>query len=89
MSKTLPDRRSFEPRRLRLIASRGQFIDEREPPLRIGDIVALNSGGPLSLVVDVPNCKTVTISWLTAPYAYAACEGTFPIECVHRIRLVG
>ena len=70
-----------------LVALGEQFHDEREPPLRIGDVVRLNSGGPLSLIVDLPGGKTVTASW--RDNSGLAVEADFPIACMHRARFVG
>jgi len=71
-------RAPFDPKRLSLVAHAGEFHDSREPPLRIGDRVQLNSGGPVSLVVDL-DVETVTVSWNEA-------ESIFPRPCVHRVR---
>ena len=73
-----PRRASFDPKRLSRIARAEEFQDSREPPLRIGDRVQLNSGGPVSLVVDL-DAETVTLSWIGA-------EAVFPRACVHRVR---
>lgn len=73
-----PKNASFESRKLSLMASAADFQDSREPPLRIGDRVQLNSGGPSSLVVDL-DADTVTIGWSGA-------EAVFPRPCVHRVR---
>lgn len=58
-------RRKFHVNDLRLIKSAESFSDPREPALRIGDRVQLNSGGPTSLVVDL-DAETVTLSWQEA-----------------------
>jgi len=79
--------RGFEARRLKLFAGREQFHDEREPPLRIGDVVRLNSDGPLSLIVELPDSKTVTVSW--REHSGLAIEADFPLACIHRDRFVG
>jgi len=63
---------------LSLIKSVDKFHDLREPDLRIGDRVRLNSGGPISLVVDL-DAETVTVAWNGA-------EAIFPRPCVHRVR---
>lgn len=63
---------------LSLVKSVDNFHDYREPALRIGDRVRLNSGGPISLVVDL-DVETVTASWNEA-------EAVFPRSCVHRVR---
>ena len=71
-------RKSFDPKRLSLVARAEQFSDSREPPIYIGNRVQLNSGGPVSLVVDVDN-DTVTLAWNEG-------EAVFPRPCVHRVR---
>jgi hypothetical protein len=71
-------RSPFDPKHLSLVARASDFQDSREPPLRIGDRVQLNSGGPVSLVVDL-DAETVTLSWNEA-------EAVFPPSCVHRAR---
>src|SRR6476620_4328956 len=45
-------RESLGGRNFTLLASASGFKDEREPPLRLGDIVQLNSGSPRMMVVD-------------------------------------
>jgi hypothetical protein len=71
----------FDPDRLMLIARREQF---QNGPLRFGDIVRLNSGGPPSLIVDLPNDDHLTISWRDQESG-AIGEATFPRECLHRV----
>jgi hypothetical protein len=73
-----PRRSSFDPKCLSLIARADEFQDSREPPLRIGDRVQLNSGAPVSLVVDL-DTETVTVAWNEG-------EAAFPRSCVHRVR---
>jgi uncharacterized protein YodC (DUF2158 family) len=72
---------------LRLVASSDEYQDDREPPLRLGDVVQLNSGGPLSLVVDIRDCNTVTIAW--RDNKDLAEEAELPRLCVHRARFDG
>jgi uncharacterized protein YodC (DUF2158 family) len=69
-----------------LIASGEQFQDDREPPLHIGDVVQLNSGGPRLLIVDSPDDKTLTISWRDSEGSIL--EDTLPRGCVHRIDIM-
>ena len=71
-------RNRFAPKHLHLITRSDEFHDSREPPLYIGNRVQLNSGGPISLVVDV-NTETVTIAWNRG-------EAVLPRPCVHRVR---
>ena len=73
-----PRRASFDPKRLSRIARAEEFQDSREPPLRIGDRVQLNSGGLTTLVVDF-DADNVTVAWNEA-------EAVFPRPCVHRAR---
>ncbi len=72
------EREPIDPKRLSLVARAEDFQDGREPPLRIGDRIQLNSGGPVSLVVDL-DIETVTVAWNGA-------EAVFPRPCVHRVR---
>jgi hypothetical protein len=58
------------------------FADCREPPLRIGNFVRLNSGGPIMMVVDHDGL-TVVVSWMDG--RGSVCEHRFPIVCVHRV----
>jgi uncharacterized protein YodC (DUF2158 family) len=71
-------RAPIDPKRLSLVARAEEFQDSREPPLRIGDRVQLNSGGPSTLVVDL-DAETVTVAWQGG-------EAIFPRSCVHRVR---
>jgi len=76
-------RREIDPDRLRLVASSEQFQDNREPPLRLGDVVQLNSGGPRCLVVDTDEDNIVTIAWQDS--SGIPQEHKLPRACVHRI----
>ena len=78
-------RRGFKASRLKLIAPREQFQDDREPPLRLGDVVRLNSGGPACLVVDLPYPKAAILSWDDKNGENHECA--LPCDCVHRVRL--
>lgn len=80
-------RRGFPAEWIERILPSEQFRDDREPPLRLGDVVQLNSGGPQSLIVDLVDCNTVVISWIDRQGH--PCEAIFPSACVHRVRLVG
>jgi hypothetical protein len=78
-------RRAIGSDRLELIAGSEEFRHRREPPLRLGDVVQLNSGGPNCLVVGHDLGNIVTISWRDSsgkPQEY-----TLPVACVHRIEL--
>ena len=70
---------------VRLVAKAEEFQNDREPPLRIGDIVRLNSGGPRCLIVDLPSGETLTVSW--RDHDKKASEHEFPRTCVHRVPL--
>ena len=74
----------FSSTRLRLVAKSESFHDDREPPLRIGDVVRLNSGGPAAIIVDVSS--DVTISWRDDSRTH---EHAFPRACVHRLGVIG
>jgi len=75
-------RSSFDSRRLSLVAPGVRFQDDREPPLRIGDRVQLNSGGPVALVVDLDG-EAITVAWTDAAKID---ESVFPRACIHRMR---
>jgi hypothetical protein len=77
--------RRFHPSSLRFIANAEDFQDPREPLLRIGDWVRLNSGGPSALVVET-DPDAITIAWRT--HSVCAEESTFPRACLHRVCLV-
>jgi uncharacterized protein YodC (DUF2158 family) len=66
--------------------TQAEFInDDREPPLRIGDIVRLNSGGPRCLVVDFSD-STVVVAWRDPNQGIV--EREFPRDCFHRVPLI-
>jgi hypothetical protein len=67
--------RGFQASQLELSATAGEFLDTREPALRVGDRVRSNSDGPAALVVDC--ASDITISWSRGQ------ELTLPRECVH------
>jgi hypothetical protein len=70
--------------KLRLVAKAEDFHDTHEPPLRIGDVVCLNSGGPLSLVVDI--CQdSIIIAWQSGGQVW---EYELAAVCVHRVCIV-
>jgi hypothetical protein len=87
MHSTPLRRRAFLASHLKVVATAEQFRDDREPPLRFGYVVRLNSGGPPSLIVDLLDSRTIAISWLDEQRDTH--EMTLPSACVHRIRLVG
>ena len=65
--------------RLLLVAKAEQFQDVREPLLRVGDRVRLNSGSPPLLVVDAEE-RCVTVAW-----SRGKSESVLPRSCVHRL----
>lgn len=73
----------YQPRHLTRVAKAEHFRDSREPPLRLGDWVCLNSGGPVALVVD-DDGNLLTIAWRNRS---GAAESTLPRACVHRVCL--
>lgn len=73
----------FDGKRLRKVAQGSSFQDDREPRLRIGDIVRMNSGGPIMLVVDL-NGPRVTTAWRAR--SGTVYEQKIPSICVHRVR---
>lgn len=66
---------------MRLIATGESFRRGDEPPIGLGDLVRLNSGGPPMMVVDLDG-KNVTAAWRSGQKIE---ERTFPEVCVHRI----
>jgi len=72
---------SFRTDHLSLVAKAESFQDPREPPLRMGDWVRLNSGGPRSLVVDATTDK-ITIAWKSGD---KIAECVLPRDCIHRV----
>lgn len=67
---------------LRLVARGSQQQCVHEPPVGVGTVVRLNSGGPRMLVVDVGG-EDVMVSWRTSEGVQ---ETTLPRVCVHRCR---
>jgi uncharacterized protein YodC (DUF2158 family) len=66
---------------LSLVAKAESFHDSREPPLRIGDWVQLNSGGPRSLVVDATSDEII-VAWKSDDQIV---ECALPRACIHRV----
>lgn len=60
-------------------------LNPNEPPLRLGNVVRLNSGGPTCMVVDFGADTDIVVAWLDENAA--AREWTFPRTCVHRVSL--
>lgn len=70
--------------RVVLVARAEDYADTREPPLRLGDIVRLNSGGPACLVVDLAASHQITVSYRVQNGRIA--ELTVPAACINRVR---
>jgi uncharacterized protein YodC (DUF2158 family) len=74
-------RRAIKTRDIELVCTAESFRSPYEPPLRLGNVVRLNSGGPPMLVVDV-ECNAVIVAWRDS--AGGAFERRYPTDCVHR-----
>lgn len=66
---------------LRLIRPARQHL----PPLGIGDRVRLNTGGPISTVVDIDMDGGVVVSWRASDRAIH--EIAFPAVCFSRVEV--
>ena len=75
-------RDSLSPNDITLVAKAESFRDMREPPLRVGDFVRLNSGSHTMMVVDADAERIVT-AWRTD--SGEAVETTFARPCCHRV----
>ena len=71
-------RRIIQANKLQVVDAAESFRDDREPPLRVGDRVCLNSGSDIALVVEIDS--EVTISWPRG------IEAVLPHACIHRSR---
>lgn len=76
-------RRTFRASDLELVRPASAFVDGREPPLQIGNLVILNSGGPVGLVVGIEGDEIV-VAW--APGEGDASEFQASRACFHRAR---
>lgn len=65
-----------------LVQPAESFNDPREPALRLGNFVELNSGGPTMMVVDREGAAAV-FTWRDR--LGKVCECRFPVVCVHRV----
>ncbi len=74
-------RRRVAPNNITLVSSGENFQDARQPSLRLGDLVQLNSGSPTMIVVDIDD--EITTAWRNE--RGHAVEGSFPLACVHRV----
>lgn len=75
-------RRKLNASDIELVLGAESFSDPREPSLRIGQFVCLNSGGPTMMVVD-HGAAAVIVAWQD-------CDGmvyerSYPCACVHRV----
>lgn len=77
------ERKRFSVKDLIIVGNAEDFRDSREPPLRIGDVVRLNSGSPRWLLVDMDGGGNVTVSWRDEKGVVH--EHTLPELCVHRV----
>ena len=73
--------RLFRAECLSLIAKAESFQDPREPQLRMGDWVQLNSGGPRTLIVNI-EIDEITIAWRNGD---KIAECVVPHACIHRV----
>jgi uncharacterized protein YodC (DUF2158 family) len=76
--------RRINARYLALIRPSESFADAREPPLRLGNLVRLNSGGPTMVVVDIEG-PTAICAWRDRDGKTH--EHSFPVACVHRVSI--
>ena len=74
---------SHHPKSIILVRRGEEFRDPREPELRMGDVIQLNSGSPKMLVVDLDGDGNCTGSWFDE--ADIAQELILPVGCFHRI----
>lgn len=76
-----PKRKKVSAEHLMVLATSESLQDSREPQLTIGDLVVLNSGGPVSLIVGETEDK-FTVAWqYEQVYEYTAYKA-----CFHRAR---
>jgi hypothetical protein len=78
-------RRGVPANRLNKLASASRFNDKREPPLRLGDLVRLNSGGIIMQVVDaIPGDPMIVVGFRLKNGSVM--EWAIVREAVHRVR---
>lgn len=65
-----------------VVATAESFRVPGEPELRIGDVVMLNSGGPVGLIVDTDG-SNIVFSWRVDGKTY---EMESSAACFHRVR---
>jgi uncharacterized protein YodC (DUF2158 family) len=83
MNPPLPVRCQRWPASALIVLAKAEFF-QTGPPVEVGDLVRLNSGGPACLVVDADGDATVTISWRDS--GGDVFEWGLPRACVHRIK---
>lgn len=76
-------RREIKASDIELVQTAETFRDSREPAMRIGDFVKLNSGGPVMMVVDRPDERVALVAWKDR--AAQVHERSFAVPCVHRV----
>ncbi len=82
-SELMLNRRKCDPDALVLIAKAEDYANVLEPPLRLGDIVSLNSGGPQAMVVDIDSSEGTAVAWRDGEGPPQ--EASFPAACLHRL----
>lgn len=65
-----------------VVATAESFRVPGEPELRVGDVVMLNSGGPVGLIVDTDG-SDIVFSWRVGDKTY---EMESSAACFHRVR---
>ena len=83
LSEPMLNRRKYDPDTLVLIAKAEDYANVLEPPLRLGDIVSLNSGGPQAMVVDIDSSEGIAVGWRDGEGTPQ--EASFPAACLHRL----
>ncbi len=80
-------RRSVIPaNKFTLVHPREHFHNPCEAPLRIGDVVSLNSGSPVFMIVDLYGSGDAVVSWRSADGGVH--ERLIPLVCIHRVSLI-
>jgi uncharacterized protein YodC (DUF2158 family) len=79
-------RAKYNQRLLRIVAEGESFKDSRESEFGIGDVVRLNSGGPLMMIVDIDPFGEIVVSWRDQEADVK--EASLPAACVHRTHIV-
>lgn len=79
-------RKRFDIKDLVTIQPASDFRDSREPSLRVGDVVRLNSGSPKWLLVDLDGLGNVTVAWRDESGVVQ--EHTLPESCIHRVSVL-